>query len=41
MSEELGYISLKLNNPENSYGFNKYSPDTSNRIDDAVQAIIK
>lgn len=43
MSEELGYISLRdSNNPENSYGFNrKYSPDTSNRIDDAVQAIIK
>ena len=43
MSEELGYISLRdSNNPENSYGFNrKYSPDTSNRIDDAVQTIIK
>ena len=43
MSEELGYISLRdSNNPENSYGFNrKYSPDTSNRIDDAVQSIIK
>jgi cell division protease FtsH len=43
MSEELGYISLRdSSNPENSYGFNrKYSPDTSNRIDDAVQAIIK
>lgn len=43
MSEELGYISLRdSNNPENSYGFNrKYSSDTSNRIDDAVQTIIK
>tara|TARA_Y200000002_G_C22677993_1_gene662886 strand:+ start:796 stop:2958 length:2163 start_codon:yes stop_codon:yes gene_type:complete len=43
MSEELGYISLRdSNNPENSYGFNrKYSSDTSNRIDDAVQSIIK
>jgi cell division protease FtsH len=43
MSEELGYISLRdSSNPENSYGFNrKYSPDTSNRIDDAVQTIIK
>tara|TARA_B100000989_G_scaffold54425_1_gene36526 strand:+ start:2625 stop:4772 length:2148 start_codon:yes stop_codon:yes gene_type:complete len=43
MSEELGYISLRdSSNPENSYGFNrKYSPDTSNRIDDAVQSIIK
>ena len=43
MSEELGYISLRdSNNPENSYGFNrKYSPDTSNKIDDAVHGIIK
>ena len=43
MSEDLGYISLRdSNNPENSYGFNrKYSPDTSNRIDDAVLSIIK
>lgn len=43
MSEELGYISLKdSNNPENSYGFNKkYSDSTSERIDQAVAAIIK
>lgn len=43
MSEELGYISLKdSNNPENSYGFNKkYSDSTSERIDEAVSAIIK
>lgn len=43
MSEELGYISLKdSNNPENSYGFNKkYSDSTSERIDEAVAAIIK
>ena len=43
MSEELGYISLRdSSNPENSYGFNrKYSPDTSNKIDDAVHRIIK
>lgn len=43
MSEELGYISLKdSQNPENSYGFNKkYSEHTSERIDEAVNAIIK
>lgn len=43
MSKELGYISLRdSSNPENSYGFNrKYSADTSNRIDDAVQSIIR
>lgn len=43
MSEELGYISLKdSQNPENSYGFNKkYSEHTSERIDEAVKAIIQ
>lgn len=43
MSEELGYISLKdSQNPDNSYGFNKkYSDNTSERIDEAVAAIIK
>lgn len=43
MSEELGYVSLKdSQNPENSYGFNKkYSEHTSERIDEAVNAIIK
>lgn len=43
MSEELGYISLKdSQNPENSYGFNKkYSDSTSERIDEAVAAIIQ
>jgi cell division protease FtsH len=43
MSEELGYISLKdSQNPDNSYGFNKkYSEETSERIDNAVSAIIK
>ncbi len=43
MSEELGYISLKdSQNPDNSYGFNKkYSEQTSERIDEAVSAIIK
>ncbi len=43
MSDELGYISLKdSQNPENSYGFNKkYSERTAERIDEAVNAIIK
>jgi len=43
MSDELGYISLKdSQNPENSYGFNKkYSERTAERIDEAVDAIIK
>ncbi len=43
MSEELGYLSLKdSQNPENSYGFNKkYSEKTSERIDEAVSAIIR
>jgi len=43
MSDELGYISLKdSQNPENSYGFNKkYSERTAERIDDAVNEIIK
>lgn len=43
MSEELGYISLKDSQSEgNSYGFNKkYSENTSERIDEAVSAIIK
>lgn len=43
MSEELGYISLKDSQSEgNSYGFNKkYSEHTSERIDEAVSAIIK
>lgn len=43
MSEELGYISLKDSKGEgNSYGFNKkYSEKTSERIDEAVSAIIK
>ncbi len=42
MSDELGYISLKDSQDEgNSYGFNKkYSEVTSERIDDAVHAII-
>ncbi|MFO7848062.1 MAG: ATP-dependent zinc metalloprotease FtsH [Balneolaceae bacterium] len=43
MSEELGYLSLKdSNNPNNSYGFNKkYSEQTAQRIDAAIQDIIK
>ncbi|PAU93121.1 AAA family ATPase [Aliifodinibius salipaludis] len=43
MSEELGYLSLKdSQNPENSYGFNKkYSEETAQRIDAAVQDIIR
>ncbi|REL33570.1 ATP-dependent metallopeptidase FtsH/Yme1/Tma family protein [Rhodohalobacter sp. SW132] len=43
MSEELGYLSLKdSNNPNNSYGFNKkYSEKTAQRIDMAIQEIIK
>lgn len=43
MSEELGYLSLKdSNNPNNSYGFNKkYSEQTAQRIDQAIQEIIK
>jgi len=43
MSEELGYLSLKdSNDPGNSYGFNKkYSEQTAQRIDQAVQNIIK
>ncbi len=43
MSKELGYISLKdSQNPENSYGFNKkYSEQTSERIDKAVNEIIE
>jgi cell division protease FtsH len=43
MSDELGYISLKdSQNPENSYGFNKkYSEYTAERIDNAVNEIIK
>ena len=42
MSEELGYISLRDSNNRNSYGFNrKYSPDTSNRIDDAFRLLLK
>jgi cell division protease FtsH len=43
MSDELGYISLKdSQNEGNSYGFNKkYSENTSERIDEAVSAIIK
>jgi cell division protease FtsH len=43
MSEESGYISLKdSQNPGNSYGFNKkYSEQTSERIDQAVSAIIQ
>jgi len=43
MSDELGYISLKdSQNPENSYGFNKkYSERTAERIDDAVNEIIR
>jgi len=43
MSEELGYLSLKdSNNPNNSYGFNKkYSEETAQRIDQAIQQIIK
>lgn len=43
MSDELGYISLKdSQNPDNSYGFNKkYSERTAERIDEAVNDIIK
>ncbi len=43
MSDELGYLSLKdSNNPNNSYGFNKkYSENTAQRIDQAIQDIIK
>ena len=43
MSEELGYLSLKdSNNPNNSYGFNKkYSEKTAQRIDQAIQDIVK
>ncbi|CAN5309346.1 ATP-dependent zinc metalloprotease FtsH [soil metagenome] len=43
MSEDLGYLSLKdSNNPNNSYGFNKkYSEQTAQRIDQAIQDIIK
>lgn len=42
MSKELGYISLKdSNDPGNSFGFNKkYSEQTAQRIDKAVQQII-
>jgi cell division protease FtsH len=42
MSEELGYLSLKdSKNPNNSYGFNKkYSENTAQRIDQAIQDII-
>jgi len=43
MSKELGYLSLKdSQNPNNSYGFNKkYSEQTAQRIDSAIQDIIK
>jgi ATP-dependent metalloprotease FtsH len=43
MSEDLGYLSLTdSKNPDNSYGFNKkYSEKTAERIDDAVQSIIR
>lgn len=43
MSEDLGYVSLTdSKNPDNSYGFNKkYSEKTAERIDDAVQKIIR
>ena len=43
MSDELGYLSLKdSNSPENSYGFNKkYSESTAQKIDQAIQNIIK
>ena len=43
MSEELGYLSLKdSSSPDNSFGFNKkYSQKTAERIDQAVQKIIK
>ncbi len=43
MSEELGYVSLKdSSSPDNSFGFNKkYSQKTAERIDQAVQKIIK
>ncbi|WP_340104952.1 ATP-dependent zinc metalloprotease FtsH [Rhodohalobacter sp. 8-1] len=43
MSKELGYLSLKdSQNPNNSYGFNKkYSEQTAQRIDQAIQDIIK
>lgn len=43
MSKDLGYISLKdSNDPGNSFGFNKkYSEETAQRIDKAVQSIIE
>jgi cell division protease FtsH len=43
MSEDLGYVSLTdSKNPDNSYGFNKkYSEKTAERIDQAVQHIIR
>lgn len=43
MSKDLGYISLKdSKDPGNSYGFNKkYSEETAQRIDKAVQQIIE
>jgi ATP-dependent metalloprotease FtsH len=43
MSEDLGYLSLTdSKNPDNSYGFNKkYSEKTAERIDEAVQSIIR
>ncbi|TVR31433.1 MAG: ATP-dependent metallopeptidase FtsH/Yme1/Tma family protein [Balneolaceae bacterium] len=42
MSEELGYLSLKDSNSENSFGFNKkYSEDTAQKIDGAVRNIIQ
>jgi cell division protease FtsH len=43
MSEDLGYVSLTdSKNPDNSYGFNKkYSEKTAERIDQAVQGIIR
>ncbi|MGF1669723.1 MAG: ATP-dependent zinc metalloprotease FtsH [Balneolaceae bacterium] len=43
MSEELGYVSLKdSSSSENSFGFNKkYSQKTAERIDKAVQVIVK
>src|SRR5699024_1843617 len=42
MSDELGYVSFKdSKNPDQSHGFNKrYSNQTSERIDKAVNAII-
>jgi cell division protease FtsH len=43
MSKELGYVSFKdPNNPDQSHGFNKrYSEHTSERIDEALKAIIQ